>query len=97
MDIPARGILITASALAPNNYDATIVFLMKDAESARVYRPVLRLAWYGMARLLFGDGAEGALAASFTVDGDEYRASGVRLSGAAGGASMLQKFFDQTK
>ena len=97
MDIPARGILISASALAPNNYDATIVFLMKDAESARVYRPVLRLAWYGMARLLFGDGAEGALAASFTVDGDEYRASGVRLSGAAGGASMLQKFFDQTK
>ena len=97
MDIPARGILISASALAPNDYDATIVFLMKDADSARVYRPVLRLAWYGLARLLFGDAAEGALAASFTVDGDQYRASGVRLTGAGGGASVLQIFFSPTK
>jgi hypothetical protein len=91
MEVPARGFLISASPIAPtadakasaHDYDATIVFLMKDADSARIYRPALRLAWYGIARSLFGDEAEGALNAAFALDGDMYRASGVRLSGTA--------------
>lgn len=91
MDLPARGFLVAASPIAllsgdktsPRGYEATIVFLMKDADSARIYRPVLRLAWYGIARLFFGDEAESALSASFALDGDSYRASGVVLSGAA--------------
>jgi hypothetical protein len=91
MDLPVRGFLISASPIAPtagatasvHDYDATIVFLMKDADSARIYRPALRLAWYGIAHFLFGDEAESALTAAFALDGDMYRASGVRLSGAA--------------
>ena len=92
---PVRGLLISASPVAgdpgqPGGYEATIVFLMENADSARVYRPVLRLAWQGIARLLFGDAAGGALAASFTVDGDKYLASGVRMPGAAAlGASTF--------
>jgi hypothetical protein len=95
MDLPVRGLLISASPVAgdpgqPGGYEATIVFLMENADSARVYRPVLRLAWQGIARLLFGDAAGGALAASFTVDGDKYLASGVRMPGAAAlGASTF--------
>ena len=35
-------------------YEATVVFLMKDADSARIFRPALRLAWYAIARGLLG-------------------------------------------
>ncbi|MGA2546683.1 MAG: hypothetical protein ABSF43_09060 [Rectinemataceae bacterium] len=91
MDLPARGFIISASPIAPpldatasvHDYEATIVFLMKDADSARIYRPALRLAWYGIARFLSGDEGESALSAAFSLDGDMYRASGVVLSGAA--------------
>ena len=100
MDLPVRGLLISASPVAgdpgqPGGYEATVVFLMEDSGSARVYRPVLRLAWQGIARLLFGEAADAATAAaataaSFTADGDRYIASGVRLPGAASlGASAF--------
>ena len=80
MDVPALGILIAASprGKAPDaDYDATVVFLMKDADSARIFRPALRLAWYAIARGLLG--AEEGLGAVFVLDGDMYRASGIVL------------------
>ncbi len=81
MDVPARGMLIAAAPGGPEgSYDATIVFLMKDANSARVYGPALRLVWYGIARGLLGGEADSALGAAFTLEGELYRASGIRLS-----------------
>ncbi len=84
MDVPARGLLVSASPLAEGGgYDAAIVFLMEDADGARVYRPALRLAWYAIARSFFGDEADAALGATFSAEGNAYGASGVRLSGVA--------------
>jgi len=78
MDVPALGLLIAAEP-SGTDYDATIVFLMKDADSARIFRPALRLAWYAIARGLLGGEADPALDADFELDGDVYRASGLVL------------------
>jgi hypothetical protein len=84
MDVPARGLLVSASPRAEGGgYDATIVFLMEDADEARVYKPALKLAWYAIARSFFGDEADAALSATFSADGNAYGATGVRLSGLA--------------
>jgi hypothetical protein len=89
MDIPARGLLISASPLAASPgtagriYEARVIFLMEDADSARIFRPALKLAWYGLASGLLGEEAEAALGAKFELAGDSYAASGIRLSGAA--------------
>jgi hypothetical protein len=82
MDVPARGLLIAASPEGPDRrgYEARVVFVMADADSARIYRPALKLAWYGVARALLGDAAGEALGASFSLDGELYGASGVSLS-----------------
>lgn len=79
MDVPARGLLISASPTAGGNYDTTVVFLMEDADSARIYRTALKLAWYGIARSLLGDEADAALSVPFVLDGDLYVARGVSL------------------
>ena len=89
MDLPVLGLLIAADPsegqppASGRSYVATIVFLMRDPDSARVYRLAMRLAWFGIAHFLLGEEAEGAIGAAFTLDGDIYRASGVRISGAA--------------
>jgi hypothetical protein len=83
MDIPAVGLLIAAEpdpAAASTSYSATVAFLMTDAESARIFRPALRLAWYAIARGLLGEDADGALGISFSLDGEVYWAKGARLS-----------------
>jgi len=83
MDIPATGLLVAASPRSGGGYEATVAFLMDDADSARIFRPALRLAWYGIARGLFGDEADEALGLSFFLDGDIYWATGARISSAA--------------
>ena len=95
MDVPARGLLVSASA-APaaasgskvDYYAASVVFLMKDPESARVFRPALRLAWYALSSLLLGGEVPRA---EFVLDAAAYRADGVTLSSAqiAGALSGL--------
>jgi len=97
MDVPALGLLVAAEPLAgsgsgdlPLLYEAEVVFLMSDAESARIFRPALRVAWYGIARALFGDEAESALGLNFSLEADVYRASGARFSLSAL-ASALEK------
>jgi hypothetical protein len=89
MDIPAVGLLVAAepsSAAGPDpaaaspSYSATVAFLMADAESARIFRPALRLAWYAIARGLLGEDAGAALGISFSLDGEVYWARGARLS-----------------
>jgi len=93
MDIPAVGLLV-AAAPAPDqgtpSYDATVAFLMSDAESARIFRPALRLAWYGIARGLLGADADDALGLSFSLDGEVYRASGARLSAPSLAAALAR-------
>jgi hypothetical protein len=83
MEVPARGLLIAASPTAreAGYYEATIVFVMDDADSVRIYKGALRLAWYGIAKSLFGDDAEAALAFPFVADGNLFTASGLPLSG----------------
>jgi hypothetical protein len=90
MDVPARGLLIAASPLAREEgyYEATVVFVMGDADSVRIYKPALKLAWYGIAKALFGDEAEAALSLPFAADGNLFLASGLRLSGESLGAVL---------
>jgi hypothetical protein len=80
LELPATGLLLAARPAAEKgSYEASVVFLTKDPATARIYRPVLRLAWFAMARYLFGE-AEGPLSASFSLDGELYLATGLRLS-----------------
>jgi len=82
MEVPARGLLIAASPMAGDAgyYDAAIVFVMDDANALRIYKSALKLAWYGMARALFGDEAESALSLPFSAEGNLYMITGLRLS-----------------
>jgi hypothetical protein len=82
MEVPARGLLIAASpgARGGGDYEATIVFLMDDSNSVRVYKGALKLAWYGMAKALFGAEAEKALAIPFAAEGELYLARAVPLT-----------------
>jgi len=93
MDVPALGLALFASrsrgtATGEESYDLSAIFLMKDEEAARVYRPVLRLAWYGLARFLFADEADAVLSARFTLSGDEYASSAVELPAPALAAAL---------
>jgi hypothetical protein len=83
MDVPARGLLIAASPLAgeAGRYEATVAFVMDDADSLRIYKSALKLAWYGIAMALFGDDSEAALAVPFVAEGNLFLASGLTLSG----------------
>ena len=83
MDVPVVGLLVAADPVAgsDDDYDATVAFLLKDAESARIFRPALRFAWFGIARGLLGIEGDEALGVPFTQDGDLFQASGIRLSG----------------
>lgn len=86
IDAPATGLFIAANPVeGGKSYEATIVFTMRDERALRVYRPLLRLAWRGMAGLLFGaeGDAGGALGAEFAAEGDSYIATGVRISSSA--------------
>jgi hypothetical protein len=82
MDVPARGLLVAASPLAGREgyYEATIAFIMDDADSARIYKGALKLAWLGIAMAFFGDEADEALALPSSVDGNLFLISGVPLS-----------------
>jgi hypothetical protein len=69
-------------------YAIRATFLMSDPSSARLFRPALRLAWYALARSVFGAEAGPFLAADFALDGDLYSSSEIELS-AAGLSEVL--------
>jgi len=79
LQIPSRGLLIAASSDGAGSYLATVAFLMGDADSARIFRPALRLAWYLLARSLLGESAGPALGARFALDGELVIATGVPI------------------
>jgi hypothetical protein len=68
--VPLRGLLVAASPAAGGSYTATAAFLMGDADSARVYRPAIRLAWYFLCRSILGEGAGTVLSPRFELDGE---------------------------
>ena len=79
LEIPSRGLFMAASPGEAGSYLATVAFLMSDADSARIFRPALRLGWYLVARSLLGDAAGTALGARFALDGELVIATGVPI------------------
>jgi hypothetical protein len=82
MDVPALGLLIAASpnAAHKSEYDATVAFLMDGPESVKVFKPLLKLAWYAIASGLLSDDNGSRPLANFAAKGDIYAAEGVVLS-----------------
>jgi len=94
IDIPVEGVLLSArrSAESPAGgaasaaggpasaafYELTIVFLMRNEEDARTFRPAIRLAWYGLSRSLLPGEAEAA-SLRFELSGEAVAASGLRV------------------
>jgi hypothetical protein len=76
MEVPAAGLLIAASPSAPNaeDYEVKVVFAMDEASGTRIYKAALKVAWYALAKELFGDEAETALQASFAAEGELFSA-----------------------
>lgn len=91
VDLPLVGLLVAADPLPSGDFGATVAFLATDPDSARIFRPAIRLAWYAIARYLAGGSGQEAPAADFVLDGSEYKAEGVRISSGqvAGALSKL--------
>ena len=91
MPVPARGLLVAATPEG-QGYEATVVFVMEDSRSAKIYRPILKLAWLGLARYLFADAAQGdsVPAASFALEGNTLRATGLKISAAQMGLAFTK-------
>ena len=73
-------------------YELTIVFLMRNEEDARTFRPAIRLAWYGLSRSLLPGEAEAA-SLRFELSGEAVAASGLRVkaSSLASALSMVAR------
>ncbi len=86
-DIPIIGICILAKRLESVGsggsplYLSSISFVMKDSESARIYRPSLKFAWFALSKAFIGD--ENATAkeaeARFVLEGDSYVSRGLEI------------------
>lgn len=85
MDVPSRGLLIAASPSAANKgeYDATVAFLMDSPESVKIYKPLLKLAWYATASGFFADEKGAIPRADFVSEGEVYAAEDVVLTRSA--------------
>ena len=82
MDVPALGLLIASSPNVADKsvYDTTVTFLMDSPESVKIYKPLLKLAWYAIASGLFADEGGAIPHADFVAKGEVYAAEGVALS-----------------
>ena len=92
IDIPAVGVLLAADRIDGDAagttadsatggepaYELTVVFLMRNEEDARTFRPAVRLAWYGLSRTML-PGEAGAASLRFELSGDAVTASGLRI------------------
>lgn len=78
LDIPAEGILVAAT-VKDGGYDVALAFQMRDADSARVYRPAARIAWFALARLLW-PGEAGLASPRFELEGRAIVARNLALS-----------------
>jgi len=76
--LPARGLLVAARPAGEGRLEATVALLMEDADSARLYRPAVRLAWYFLAPAILGGEAE-LPGPGFELEGDLIYARGLTL------------------
>ena len=99
IDIPAVGVLLAARRVAGPEaeggeavYELTVVFLMRNEEDARTFRPAIRLAWYGLSRSLL-TGEAGFASLRFELAGDAVTATGLRVkaSSIASALSMVAR------
>jgi|GEM_PF-1667519 len=82
MEVPAKGLLVAISPIPgkAGRYEASVVFMMDDPKALKTYRGILKLAWYGLADVLFGDEAEAAIALPVSAEGELFIVRGVELS-----------------
>lgn len=82
MELPVRGLFIATSpnASVKGGYEGFVAFLMTDERSARIFKPALRLAWYGLAGYLLGDASGEAMSRPLVQEGDLCLVSGLPLS-----------------
>lgn len=83
LEVPVSGLLIAARPLPGegDRYEASVAFLMDKEGDARVYRPIVRLAWLALARSLFpGSGADFA-SPRFEEEGGDLVVPALTLSG----------------
>ncbi len=78
LDIPAEGILVSAQA-KEGGYEVSLAFQMRDPDSARIYRPAARIAWFALARLLL-PGEPGLASPRFELEGRTVIARNLALS-----------------
>lgn len=87
IEVPAEGLLVAANRTGSVDtgrgqsepaWDITVAFLMSDAGAARIFRPAVRIAWYGLAKSLF-PGEEGISAPTFQIADNLVVAGGLRL------------------
>ena len=72
-----------------NNYNVNTYIVMKDAATARMFKPAVRMLWAFSAPRLLGDGANSE--AALTLEDDTYKAEGISVSAGALG-SMFSQF-----
>lgn len=86
-DIPLLGIAITGNRTdksdgsGGNFYRSTISFIMKDAESVRIYRPSLKFVWFALSKAFIphNDTIAKDTDAKFTMEGDSYAAKEIMI------------------
>ena len=71
-----------------NNYTINSYIVMKDAATAKMFRPAVRMLWAFSAPRLLGDGAGSDVA--LTLENDTYRAEGISVS-----SGTLSSMFSQ--
>lgn len=95
IDVPSIGVLVAArregaspeEAGADPDYELSVVFLMRNEEEARTFRPALRLAWYGLCRT-FAPGDAGIASLRFELAGDTVAAGGIRVKASSIAAAL---------
>ncbi|MEI7672824.1 MAG: oligosaccharide flippase family protein, partial [Deltaproteobacteria bacterium] len=81
-EIPILGIAISAKRTdrfddsGQRLYRSSVAFVMRDSDSARIYRPSLKFAWFALSRAFIGDNEKTSKEAEarFALDGDSYAA-----------------------
>jgi hypothetical protein len=90
-EIPIQGIRILASRLESADgdgsrlYESSLSFVMKDSESARIYRPTLRFAWFALSAALARGKVDGAYDSEvkFVLENEDYTARGMTIPASA--------------
>jgi hypothetical protein len=89
-EAPSKGSISAEGANAEARYEVSAIFVMDGTDAAQTYRPILRLAWYGLSRYLLEDGADALLAAKFSLEGETYASAPFELDSAQLAAAIAK-------